>query len=309
MDMSTTINIRSILNEQAISWREWFMLLLRLGKIKISLLSTLSTATGYLLATGKITIHMFVPTAAVLLLACGSCALNQYQEREIDQSMERTKSRPIPSGRLNPEVALWISLGLILSGSFILYLGMNNLTLVVGLLAVLWYNLIYTPLKQKTAFAAIPGALVGAIPPILGWVSGGGDLFDPRIWGIGLFLFIWQVPHFWLLLLDSSRDYEKAGLPSITKIFSTAQIKRIIFILLLSTGVSGLSIFSFHLVHLRLVHFFLLLSTLWHIWNSFHFFRSSSPGADLKAAFTKLNIYAVLVLFLLSSDRLLSSSG
>ena len=309
MDMSTTINIRSILNEQAISWREWFMLLLRLGKIKISLLSTLSTATGYLLATGKITIHMFVPTAAVLLLACGSCALNQYQEREIDQSMERTKSRPIPSGRLNPEVALWISLGLILSGSFILYLGMNNLTLVVGLLAVLWYNLIYTPLKQKTAFAAIPGALVGAIPPILGWVSGGGDLFDPRIWGIGLFLFIWQVPHFWLLLLDSSRDYEKAGLPSITKIFSTAQIKRIIFIWLLSTGVSGLSIFSFHLVHLRLVHFFLLLSTLWHIWNSFHFFRSSSPGADLKAAFTKLNIYAVLVLFLLSSDRLLSSSG
>ena len=219
MDMSTTINIRSILNEQAISWREWFMLLLRLGKIKISLLSTLSTATGYLLATGKITIHMFVPTAAVLLLACGSCALNQYQEREIDQSMERTKSRPIPSGRLNPEVALWISLGLILSGSFILYLGMNNLTLVVGLLAVLWYNLIYTPLKQKTAFAAIPGALVGAIPPILGWVSGGGDIFDPRIWGIGLFLFIWQVPHFWLLLLDSSRDYEKAGLPSITKIF------------------------------------------------------------------------------------------
>lgn len=309
MDMSTTINIRSILNEQAISWREWFILLLRLGKIKISLLSTLSTATGYLLATGKVTIHMFVPTAAVLLLACGSCALNQYQEREIDQSMERTKLRPIPSGRLNPEVALWISLGLILLGSFILYLGMNNLTLVVGLLAVLWYNLIYTPLKQKTAFAAIPGALVGAIPPILGWVSGGGDIFDPRIWGIGLFLFIWQVPHFWLLLLDSSRDYEKAGLPSITKIFSTAQIKRIIFIWLLSTGVSGLSIFSFHLVHLRLVHFFLLLSTLWHIWNSFHFFRSSSPGADLKAAFTKLNIYAVLVLFLLSSDRLLSSSG
>jgi len=307
--MSTAINIRSISNGQAISWREWLILLLHLGKIRISLLATLSTATGYLLATGKITIDMLVSTAAVFLIACGSCALNQYQEREIDQLMERTKSRPIPSGRLNPEAALWISLGLILSGSFILYLGMNNLTLVLGLLAVLWYNLIYTPLKQKTAFAAVPGALVGAIPPILGWVSGGGNILDPRIWGIGFFFFIWQVPHFWLLLLDFSRDYEEAGLPSIAKIFSTAQIKRIIFVWLLSTGISGLSIPSFHLIHLHLVYFFLLVSTFWHIWNSFHFFRSSPQGADLKAAFTKLNIYAVLVLFLLSSDRLLSSSG
>jgi protoheme IX farnesyltransferase len=303
--MSTAINVRNITINQTYSWREWFILLLHLGKIKISLLATLSTATGYLLATGTITIHMFAPAAAVFLLACGSCALNQYQEREIDGLMERTRSRPIPSRKLEPAMALWIASSLIFSGSVILFYAAGLVPLALGLLAVLWYNGLYTHLKQKTAFAAIPGALVGSIPPILGWVSGGGNILDPRIWGISIFFFVWQVPHFWLLLLDFSRDYEKAGLPSITKIFSTGQIKRIIFIWLLSTGISGLSIFSFHLIHLRFIHFFLLVSTFWHIRNSFHFFRSYSQGADLRTAFAKLNIYAVLVLFLLSSDRLL----
>jgi protoheme IX farnesyltransferase len=307
--MKTTPAPIRMASPQASSLREWFTVLSDLAKIKISLLVTFSAAAGYVMSAGQMKIGTLVATAAVFFLSCGSCALNQYQEREIDDLMERTKTRPLPSRKLEPAMGLWIASSLIFSGSAILFYARGLVPLGLGLFAVLWYNGLYTPLKQKTAFAAIPGALVGAIPPILGWVSGGGDILDPRIWGIGLFLFIWQVPHFWLLLLDSSRDYEKAGLPSITKIFSTAQIKRIIFVWLLSTGVSGFSIFSFYPVHLRVVHFFLLLSTFWHIWNSFRFFRPSSPEADLKAVFTKLNIYAVLVLFLLSSDRLLSSSG
>jgi protoheme IX farnesyltransferase len=206
---------------------------------------------------------------------------------------------------LEPVAALWVASGLIFSGSVVLFFTAGLASLALGLLAVLWYNGLYTPLKQKSAFAAIAGALVGAIPPILGWVSGEGNILDSKIWGVALFFFIWQVPHFWLLLLDFSRDYDKAGLPSITKIFSTAQIKRIIFIWLLATGISGLCIFSFHAVHLGFVRFFLLASTFWHIWNSFHFFRSCSQAPDLRKAFTKLNMYAVLVLFLLSWDRLL----
>jgi len=306
--MSTAINVRNITIRQATSWREWFILLLHLGKIKISLLATLSTATGYLLATGKITIHMLVPTAAVFLLACGSCALNQYQDREIDQLMERTKSRPIPSGRLNPEAALWISSGLILSGSLILFYGAENLALALGLFAVFWYNLIYTPLKHKTAFAAVPGALVGAIPPILGWISGGGSMLDPRIWGVALFFFIWQVPHFWLLLLDFSKDYEKAGLPSITQLFSTQQIKRIIFIWLLSTGASGLSFPSFGLINFHFVYLFLFAATLWFIWTAIIFFRSQTVEVFSSFTFMKLNVYVLFVIFLLSFDRLLSLS-
>ena len=300
-------NVRSISKDQAYAWREWFTILLDLAKIRISLLATLSTATGYLLATGKITIHMLVPTGAVFLLACGSCALNQYQDREIDQLMERTKSRPIPSGRLNPDTALWISIGLILLGSLILLSGAGDLAFALGLFSVLWYNLIYTPLKRKTAFAVIPGALVGAIPPALGWVIGGGRILDPRIGGVALFFFIWQMPHFWLLLLDFSEDYKRAGLPSITKIFSAKQIRRIIFIWLLSTGVSSLIIPLFGL--LNSVFFCLLLVAVvsWLFWNTLIFLRSHDDKDALRATFMKLNIYAVLIISLLSVERLLIS--
>lgn len=303
---TTTINVRSIAGHQATSPREWANLLLDLGKMKISLLASLSTATGYLLATGKITIHMLLPTAAVFLLACGSCALNQYQEREIDQWMERTKSRPIPSGRLNPDTALWISIGLILLGSLILLSGAGDLALALGLFSVLWYNLIYTPLKRKTAFAAIPGALVGAIPPALGWVTGGGRIIDPRIGGVALFFFIWQMPHFWLLLLDSSEDYEKTGLPSMTKIFSAKQIRRIIFIWLLSTGVSSLIIPLLGLLNSVFFYLLLVAVVFWLFWNTIIFLRSHDDKDVLRATFMKLNIYAVLVISLLSVDRLLT---
>jgi protoheme IX farnesyltransferase len=304
---TTAIDVRSIAGHRVYSRREWVNLLLHLGKIKISLLATLSTTTGYLLATGKITIPMLVPSAAVFLLACGSCALNQYQEREIDQWMERTKSRPIPSGRLNPETALWISIGLIVSGALILFFGAGDLALALGLFAVLWYNLIYTPLKQKTAFAAVPGALVGAIPPALGWVAGGGRILDPRIGGLALFFFIWQIPHFWLLLLDSSKDYENAGLPSITKIFSTEQIKRIIFIWLASTGVSSLIIPLFGFPSSFFFSFLLVAAASWLFWNTIIFLRPYRDEDSFTATSLKLNIYAVLVLLLLSVDRLLSS--
>ena len=300
-------NVRSISKDQAYSWREWFTILLDLAKIRISLLATLSTATGYLLATGKITIHMLVPTGAVFLLACGSCALNQYQDREIDQLMERTKPRPIPSGRLDPETALWISIGLIVLGSLILFSGAGDLALALGIFSVLWYNLIYTPLKRKTAFAAIPGALVGAIPPALGWVTGGGRILDPRIVGVALFFFIWQMPHFWLLLLDFSEDYKRAGLPSITQLFSRQQIKRIVFIWLLSTGVAGLSFPSSGLINFHFVYLFLFAATSWFIWNAIEFFTFNPQGTRVRIVFTKLNIYALFVLFLLSVDRFLSS--
>jgi protoheme IX farnesyltransferase len=302
----TVLGVRSVAGREIYLRREWADLFLHLGKIKISLLAALSTAMGYLLATGTITIHVLVPTAAVFLLACGSCALNQYQEREIDRWMERTKSRPIPSGRLSPETALWISIGLILSGALILLFGAGDLTLPLGLFAVLWYNLIYTPLKQKTAFAAVPGALVGVVPPALGWVAGGGRILDPRIAGVALFFFIWQIPHFWLLLLDASKDYENAGLPSITKIFSTDQIKRVVFIWLLSTAASSLILPLFGLSKLFFTYLFLVAAASWLFWVAIIFLKSYPQHISLRPIFTTLNSYVLMVTSLLSLDRLLS---
>ncbi len=300
------VTLRSVSFRQAFSFREWANLLLDLGKIKISLLATFSTATGYLLATGKIRSQMLVPTAAVFLLACGSCALNQYQEREIDRWMERTKSRPIPSGKLSPETALWISLVLILSGTLILLFGAGSLALALGLFAVLWYNLVYTPLKRKSAFAAVPGALVGAIPPVLGWVAGQGEILHPGIGGVAVFFFLWQIPHFWLLLLDSWEDYEKARLPSLTRTFSRIQIRRIVFVWLFSAGVSSLVISLLGILNSVMIRLLLVAAASWFFWDTAIFLRSEDNRTSLRSAFMKLNIYAVLVISLLSLDRLLS---
>jgi protoheme IX farnesyltransferase len=300
----TVLGVKSVAGREIYLTREWADLFFHLGKIKISLLAAFSTATGYLLATGTTTIHVLVPTAAVFLLACGSCALNQYQEREIDRWMERTKSRPIPSGRLSPETALWISIGLILSGALILLFGAGDLTLALGLLAVFWYNWIYTPLKQKTAFAAVPGALVGVIPPALGWVAGGGRILDPRIAGVALFFFIWQIPHFWLLLLNVSKDYENVGLPSITNTFSPGQMRRIIFIWLLSVGVSSLAIPLFGLLNSSLSSLFLTAAACWIFLNAISFVRADIRENSPRRIFARLNLFALFVLILLSLDKM-----
>lgn len=306
---TTAIGIRNIAGRPVSPLREWPILLLHLGKIRISLLATLSAAAGYLLATGKITIHILVPAASVFLLACGSCALNQYQEKKIDQLMLRTRLRPVPSGRLNPETALFISLGLILSGFVILLYGANKIALCLGMFAVAWYNGVYTHLKQKTAFAAVPGALVGAIPPALGWVTGGGRILDPRIGAIALFFFIWQIPHFWLLLLDSSRDYERTGLPCITKVFSAKQIKRIIFAWLLSTSVSSLIIPLFGLLNSFFSCLLLMAAACWLFLNAVSFLKADFEEAISRAIFTKLNLFTLIILILLSLNKMLMGIG
>ena len=302
--MSTALSVKSIANRQAYSWKEWGILLISLGKIRISLLVTLSTATGYLLAAEEVTIQMLLPAAAVFLLACGSCALNQFQERKIDALMERTKNRPLPSGRLNPSSGLFISLGLISIGSFILFHRANLLTGMLGLFAVFWYNGIYTPLKRKTAFAAIPGALIGAIPPALGWVSGGGSLLDPRIWAIVFFFFMWQITHFWLLLLDFGEEYEKAGLPSLTRIFSPTQLRRILFAWVFATAVACLILPLFGLVTSYAVRVGCLIAGFWLVLRTARSLIAQNSSLSFLPPFHTINVYMISVILLFSLDHL-----
>lgn len=301
--MSTVINVKSIAN-RAYFWKEWAILLLSLGKIRISLLVTFSTAAGYLLAAQEVTLHMFVPAAAVFLLACGSCALNQYQEREIDALMDRTRNRPLPSGKLNPSFALFVSLGLISAGSFILFHGASLLAGILGLFAIFWYNGIYTPLKRKTAFAAIPGALIGAIPPALGWVSGGGSLLDPRIRAVVLFFYMWQVPHFWLLLLDFGKDYEKAGLPSLTRIFTPAQLSRMTFMWISATAVACLVTPLFGIAESSAIRGGLFVAAFWLVWKGSKLLKVHSLEFPFHFTFSTINSYAFVVIVLFTLDKL-----
>jgi len=284
---------------------KWINILLELTKFRISLFSTLSTFTGFILARQGLSGDVIFPLLGVFLLASGSCALNQYQERKNDQLMERTKGRPIPSKKLSPSTALKISIGLLLFGSILLYVGAHGSALVLGLFAMFWYNGVYTPLKRKSPFAAIPGALIGAIPPLIGWVSGKG-LFslDPQILAISFFFFIWQVPHFWLLLLNSGRDYEKAGLPSLTKIFSLAQLRRITFMWIFATAAACMIIPLFGIVESHVIHGSLFLVAFWLMWKSLKLLISHPHPSSSQFIFKTINSYAVLVIILLTLDHL-----
>jgi protoheme IX farnesyltransferase len=283
----------------------WINILLELTKFRISLFSTLSTFAGFILARRGLSSDMILPILGVFLLASGSCALNQYQERQNDHLMERTEGRPIPSKKLSPSTALKISIGLLLFGSILLYFGAHWSALGLGLFAVLWYNGVYTFLKRKSAFAAIPGALVGAIPPVIGWISGKGFFsLDPQILAISFFFFIWQVPHFWLLLLNFGREYEKAGLPSLTRIFTSAQLSRITFIWIFATAAACMMIPLFGIVESHTIQGGLWVAAFWLMWKSLRLLTAKGRKFSLPFTFKTVNSYAVVVMILLTLDNL-----
>lgn len=212
-------------------------MLAELIKFRIVFLAALTTAAGYAAAAGLVPEIIF-PVLGVFLLAGGSAALNQYQDRHIDGLMERTKSRPIPSGRLGASEALSAALVFILTGLVVLFLGTTFIAALLGIVALFWYNGVYAYLKRKSAFAVVPGALTGAIAPLIGWTGAGYSLAEPPAAGLAFFFFLWQIPHFWLLALIYGKDYQKAGLPSITAIFNTHQLKRIASVWMLASAVS-----------------------------------------------------------------------
>lgn len=284
--------------------KEKLKILSELTKIRITFFVTVTMLFGFISAAGELNISAVMPAIGILLLACGSAAINHIQERKTDALMSRTKNRPIPSGRISPENALLIALVLLLTGSFLLYFGSGLLALGLGLLNLLWYNGIYTPLKRVNPLAIIPGSLVGAIPPAVGWIAGGGSISDPRILIISTFFFIWQIPHFWLLLLVLDKDYQKAGFPTLTEIFNPDQLARITFTWIAATVVTCLMIPLFGKLQSPFIGYGLFIAGVWLVWNSFKLLRFTKERIYFTIAFREINIFAILVIVLLSLDKL-----
>ena len=282
--------------------KEKLEILFELTKLRITSFVTITTAFGFIAANGSVNLYIIPVLAGILLLACGSAVLNHYQERHVDAMMSRTSNRPIPSQRISERNALLISLLLIVSGSLILFFGAGELALGLGLLNLIWYNFVYTLLKRKTPFAIIPGSLVGAIPPAVGWVAAGGYLFDPQIIIISFFFFIWQIPHFWLLLLIFDEDYKQAGLPTLTQIFEKKQLSRINFIWVAATAVASLLIPLFGLVKLVPVNLLLFFNGIWLTWSAFKLITDTDEIPLFWFAFRYINIFALFVVFLVSLD-------
>ncbi len=138
-----------------------------------------------------------------------SNAFNQVIEKDLDAMMERTKNRPIPSGRMQPNVALLIASLLTIVGIFLLYT-INPKTAMFGAISIFLYTSAYTPLKTITSLSVFVGAFPGAIPFMLGWVAATGN-FGIEAGTLFLIQFFWQFPHFWAIGWFLYEDYEKAG--------------------------------------------------------------------------------------------------
>jgi len=280
-----------------------FKAIIELNKIKITSAVTLTTLLGFVMAKGSFTIDAILPVIGILFLAGGSASLNQYQERDTDKLMPRTKNRPIPSGKISEQLALAIILAEVIIGSILLYIGSNFLGLQLGLLALIWYNAIYTPLKKKTAYAVVPGAFIGALPPAVGWVAGGGSLADPNILITGFFFFMWQIPHFWLLTLMHGQEYEKAGFPSITGKYTEGQVKKITFIWTLATAVSAFFIPVFGIVDSIVQKIIIGLSTLALVAIFSKLYNNDNQAFSIKKYFIIINVFLLFVMISIFIDK------
>jgi protoheme IX farnesyltransferase len=206
-----------------------------LTRFTLSLIVACSALTGFVCFRHAIGIDAWAAFAGVFLLACAASALNQYQERNYDALMDRTKNRPLPMRQMGGRAVLLITVLFGLAGISILYFGTKPLAALLGVLALLWYNGVYTPLKRKTRFAVLIGAFTGALPPLVGYTAAGGPILSTCLI-LSLFMFLWQVSHFQLLLVKYGKEYERAGFPAMMSMTNEKSVRISVFIWLTAAG-------------------------------------------------------------------------
>jgi protoheme IX farnesyltransferase len=190
-----------------------------LAKPRLNLLVVGSTLAGYVMAGGGMA-NVLVVIALVAgtgMVAGGASAFNQVIERRTDALMRRTRQRPMADGRMPAADALAYAGALSMAGLTILALGANPLSAIVAAATLISYAAIYTPLKLRTSFATVIGAIPGALPPVIGWAAATNGL-SQGAWVLFGILFLWQLPHFLAIAWMYREDYARAGFPMLAVI-------------------------------------------------------------------------------------------
>ena len=183
-----------------------------LAKPRITALVLVTTAFGFFLGgrgvhSGRLLLWTLLGTAFV---AGGSAVLNHYFERGVDADMLRTRNRPLPSGRMQPTVAMTYGLLLLVAGLGLLLQQVNMLTAFLALSTAFLYVVVYTPLKRLTWWNTSVGSIPGALPPVGGWTAASGEL-ELGAWALFAILFAWQHPHFYAIAWIFKDDYRRGG--------------------------------------------------------------------------------------------------
>jgi protoheme IX farnesyltransferase len=276
-----------------------------LTKFVLSFAVSLSALFAYIMAKGEIGTNMYIATFAVLLVAMGVSTLNQFQEYKEDALMERTKHRPIASGKWSPRTAIVISAILILSSLALIYDLLGFIGVDLFLFSFLWYNFFYTPLKKKSALAVVPGAILGVIPPAVGWLAAGGSLGEPEFFALGLFYFIWQIPHFWLLVMLHYGDYAGAGYPTAMRLFGKLSLQRLTYFWLMLTIMTGYFMVTIFQPASMVIMGLLILTSILAFISSLQLLNKDFDLKRARRVFWQINLAFLGTVILISIDEFL----
>jgi heme o synthase len=277
---------------------------LELSKLKIMIPVSLTGFTGYFIFDPHISLNIVLISLGILLIAVSASVLNQVQEVELDGMMNRTINRPIPAGKISSQQALLFFLINFIAGLALIYIAGNLKAAFIGILTLLWYNGIYTYSKRITAFAVVPGAVTGALPPLIGWVAAGGGVWDKSIIFIEFLFFTGQIPHFWLLIIKYGEEYKKAGIPSLTDIFNIPQINRLTFTWVIFSVVAAMFLCYFEIIASLSVILILFVASAFMIWQFADLIRFEVNKNNYKKYSMLLDFYFLLVLIFLIIDRI-----
>ncbi|MBX3534793.1 MAG: heme o synthase [Xanthobacteraceae bacterium] len=267
-------------------------------KPRVMSLVIFTALVGLVRAPGEI--HPVLGFVALLCIAVGagaSGALNMWWDADIDARMDRTRTRPIPSGRIAPREAMVF--GLLLSGASVLMLGLLVGMLAGALLAftIFFYAVIYSMwLKRATPQNIVIGGAAGALPPVIGWASVTGNVtLEPLL--LFALIFVWTPPHFWALAILKKRDYERAGIPMLPNVAGDDETRKQILLyslVLAPVGVApfalGMTGWLYGAISIALGAFFLLFA--WQVYRK-------REGEAAERACKHLFAYSILYLFLL----------
>jgi len=223
--MMENITTSDMATQQVLGVREKLAAYAELTKPRIAIMLVLTSAAGFYLGTkGAFDGLLFANSlVAILLLAFGVATLNQFWEYRTDRLMERTASRPIPTGRITPTEALIFGLVQCAVAEVYLFLAVNTLTAVLGLLVIGGYILVYTPLKTRTSVSTALGAIPGALPPLMGWTAAANEI-SIGAWALFATQFLWQFPHFLAIAWMYREEYAKAGILMLPVVEPTGRI-------------------------------------------------------------------------------------
>jgi heme o synthase len=275
-----------------------------LAKPRLNMLVVASTLAGYAIADGEPLglIRICGLALGTGLVAGGASAFNQVYERDIDALMRRTRTRPLPDQRLQPAEGVLFGAAITVAGALMIVAASNALAAAVALTTLIVYVAVYTPLKRRTSFSTVIGAIPGALPPIVGWAAASGEV-TAKAWTLFGIMFLWQLPHFLAIAWMYREDYARAGLPMMPVIEPDGR----------STGRQSL-LYAAALVPVSLapaplhmtgqIYFAgALVLGLGFLWLTFRFARTRSTR-DARRAFFGSLAYLPLVWILMIADKM-----